>query len=246
MNEPLPWYPVLLDVRGRECLVVGGGAIGARKAEGLHACGATVTVVSIGMGEAILQLAESSGIVIHRRAYEVSDLEDKWLVVTAVTDPAVTAAVYADAKRARVWMNAADDPPHCSVILPAVHRDGEVIVAVSTGGASPATAGWLRDRIAKQAGDLPGRLADAVKEVRSRVRIHRTSEGMPWRDLADLLATELTGAGTGHGDTAPDSGTTDDLERRCRAVANAWLRSSCLPAACGSCQTECGALFITG
>lgn len=221
MTEPLPWYPVLLDLRGRNCLVVGGGQVGARKAAGLLDCGATVTMVSISVNADARSLVGRSGFELVERAYRTSDLRGVWLVVTAIDDSATTARVHDDAETARVWMNAADDPKNCSVILPATHRDGDVLIAVSTGGASPAAAGWLRDRIAVELGDLPGRLVDGVKDVRDRVRIFRSSEGLPWRSLVDALATADADA---------------------HSLTSAWLTDNCLPSECGSCGARCGAL----
>lgn len=222
MNESA-WYPVLLDVRGRRCLVVGAGTVGARKAQSLLAAGALVTLMGVALSDEATRLGSHPGVELVQRAYRSSDLDGMWFVVTAMDDRATTAAVYDDAQRARVWMNAADDPRNCSAILPAVHRDGDVTFAVSTGGASPATAGWLRDRVAGHLGDLPGRLTFAVGLVRDRVRVHRTSEGLPWRTLVDRLAREGT----------------EDLP----VIANEWLSASCEPSSCGACTTTCRALF---
>ena len=82
------------------------------------------------------------------RPYERGEAAAYRLVVTATGDPDVDGAVYADAEEAGVWVNSADDTEHCTFMLPAVHRDGPVSVAVSTGGTSPALAGWLRGRVA--------------------------------------------------------------------------------------------------
>jgi precorrin-2 dehydrogenase / sirohydrochlorin ferrochelatase len=224
------WYPVLLDLRGRECLVVGGGAIGARKAEALLTAGARVTLVSKVVGEEVARLLAVREIEIITRAYESTDLDNKWFVVTAIDEPEVTAQIKRDADDRRVWMNAADDPPNCSVILPAVHRDGEVIVTVSTAGASPATAAWLRDSFAEQFGDLPGRLAREVRDVRERVRTFRSSEGLPWQTLVESLAAELS-----LNDGSAEPRVVNDL-------VNEWLIANCRSDICASCSTHCQAV----
>jgi siroheme synthase-like protein len=231
MSDTPVWYPVLLDLREKRCLVVGGGHVGMRKVEGLLAAGAVIRWVSIVFSAAAERLAETAGIECVMRAYETSDLDGVWFVVTALDDRSATARVHADARAAGVFMNAADDPPNCSVILPAVHRDGEVIVAVSTGGSSPAVAGWLRDRIASDLADLPGRLAEAVGEVRTRVRRYRSSEGLPWRELADAFAGEIAG-----GNAVPVGTTSGET-----SIADRWLETRCIPAACGSCTSRCRA-----
>ena len=141
------FYPVSLDVAGRPCLVVGGGPVAARKARALVECGAAVTVVAPGLSRE-MEALEPLLHAVERRPYRSGDVSAFRLVVTATGVPEVDGAVYAEAEAAGIWVNSADDPAHCSFILPAVHRDGAVTVSVSTGGLSPALASWLRDRIA--------------------------------------------------------------------------------------------------
>jgi precorrin-2 dehydrogenase / sirohydrochlorin ferrochelatase len=137
-------YPVVLDLSGVPVLLVGGGTIASRKAEGLRAAGARVTVVAPDVLDTLAaQVAE-----VRARRYAATDLDGHRLVMTATDDPAVNAQVAADARAAGVWVNSADDPEHCTFILPAVARRGPVVVAVGTGGSSPALARHLRDRIA--------------------------------------------------------------------------------------------------
>lgn len=153
-------YPVVLDVVGRPCLVVGGGPVAARKAAGLVECGAEVTVVAPEIDPAVGAL----GVAVERREYEPGMAASYRLVVTATGVPEVDAAVADDAERAGVLVNSADDPAHCSFILPSVHRDGPVTIAVSTGGASPALAVWLRHRVARDTGPGMGQLAELLGE----------------------------------------------------------------------------------
>ena len=231
-NGSLPvWYPVLLDLRGRDCLVVGGGVIGARKAEALLQSGARVKLVSREVGPEVVRLdALRSEMTVIVRAYETADLANIWFVVTAIDDPAVTAQIKVEADERRIWMNAADDPTNCSVILPAVHRDGDVIVAVSTGGTSPATAAWLRDWVADQFGSMPGRLAEEISRVRDRVRKFRSSEGLPWNALVGSLATVIS---SNDGSTDPGAIAT---------ATNEWLIANCRSEVCVSCSTNCRAM----
>jgi siroheme synthase-like protein len=135
-------FPVFLDLTDVPVLVVGGGSVGTRKALGLLAAGAIVTVV------APVHSAEldHSGVRQIRRCFDPADLRHARLVVTATDRVEVNAAVAAAATAAGIWVNSADDPDNCSFILPAVARHGSVNVAVSTGGASPALAKELRDR----------------------------------------------------------------------------------------------------
>jgi precorrin-2 dehydrogenase/sirohydrochlorin ferrochelatase len=176
------YYPVSLNVLGRSCLVVGGGSVAARKAKGLLECGAEVTVIAPEVCDAMAELAP---LTIERRPYVTGDATAYRLVVTATGVEAVDGAVYADAEAAGVWVNSADDVLHCSVILPSVHRDGAVTIAVSTGGRSPALASWLRRRVAEQNGAGLGELAEMLAQARAR--LHQDGRGTEEVDWAGLL-----------------------------------------------------------
>lgn len=177
------YYPVSLDVGGVACLVVGGGAVAARKARGLVECGAAVTVVA---PDVTADLRALTAVTIEQREYVRGEAAGYRLVITATGRPAVDAAVHADAASAGVWVNSADDPAHCSFILPSVHRDGTVSIAVSTGGASPAVARWLRARVADAAGAGVGDLAALVAESRRALRsAGRPTGDVDWTALLD-------------------------------------------------------------
>jgi precorrin-2 dehydrogenase/sirohydrochlorin ferrochelatase len=174
-----PLYPVGLVVRGRRCLVVGGGGwVAARKVRSLLDCGAVVTMVAPEVQVALQLLAEDATagvddglpLDVQVREYERGEAAHYQLVVTATGHPGVDAAVYEDADAAGVWVNSADDPAHCSVVLPAVWRNGVVTVSVSTDGTSPALASWLRARLSEVAGDHVGQLAALLGEARRRVK----------------------------------------------------------------------------
>ncbi len=176
-------YPVSLDVDGRACLVVGGGPVAARKALGLLRCGARVTVIAPEVCEDMATLAP---LTIERRPYAAGEAGSYRLVVTATGIPAVDGAVFADAEAAGVWVNSADDSAHCSFILPAVHRDGAVTIAVATGGQSPALSSWLRTRLAAECGSGVGELADLLGRARQRMHdTGRTTESVDWAALLD-------------------------------------------------------------
>src|SRR5580693_4235884 len=148
-----PMYPVVLRIEGRRCLVVGGGPVAARKVHGLLECGALVTVVAPDVDGSIDALSSTypGTLAIERRPYRSGEAAEYRLVVTA-TGTDVDRLVAADAEFARIWVNSADDAAHCTFILPSVHRDGPVSLSVSTGGASPALASWLRRSVAASLG----------------------------------------------------------------------------------------------
>ena len=191
MGSARPVYPVALRVEGRPCLVVGGGRVAARKAAGLLSCGADVTVVAPRTDPAIDEqgrgvVGAPGSLTVHRRRYRPGEAAAYRLVVTATGIAEVDRAVAADADAAGVWVNSADDAEHCTFFLPSVHRDGQVSLAVSTGGASPALASWLRRRAAAELGPDLGVLAALLQSARRRVKAAgRSTESVDWQALLD-------------------------------------------------------------
>ena len=143
----MAYYPVCLDMTERRCLVVGGGPVAERKVAGLLEAGARLTVVSPSTTDRLRDWARAARIRLRLREYAAGDLAGHSLVFVATDDGRVNADVARDARAAGVLVNAADDPAHCDFILPAVLRRGELTVAVSTGGASPALARTVRDEL---------------------------------------------------------------------------------------------------
>ena len=197
-----PDYPVVLDMVGRRCLVVGGGPVAARRVRGLLEAGVVVTVVAPRVVSAIEELAsEPNGdqpapVDVELRPYRHGEAGRFDLVVTATGDPVVDRSVVADARAAGVPVASATGDTPGTLRLPAVLRRGRVTVAVSTGGASPALAVWLRDRIAAS---LPAGLetvAGLLEEARSEVRASgRATDSVDWATLLEVHVLPLVEAG---------------------------------------------------
>jgi siroheme synthase-like protein len=188
----LPQYPVNLVLEGRSCLVVGGGGVARRKAEGLLACGAAVTVVA---PEVDPQLA-ALPVRIERRPYEEGEAAGYRLVIAATGDPAVNQRVYDDGEAAGVWVNAADDPERCSFTLPSVMRRGPLQVTVSTGGHSPAMAAWLRRRIEAELGAEYEVLLRLLSEIRATIQgAGGSTDEVNWTSALDSNMLDLIRAG---------------------------------------------------
>ncbi len=179
-NTAVRYYPLFMDLAGRPCLVVGAGAVAARKARSLLDCGARVTVVGVRPAAAFRAL-ERRGVVVRDRRFRASDVGRQALIIAATDDRAVNAAVAAAARRKGIPVNAVDDPEHCSFIVPAVVTRGDLTVAISTGGRSPAAARLVKELIAGILGDEyaalvrllgahRGRMKDAVAGQASRAR----------------------------------------------------------------------------
>ncbi len=192
---PPSYYPISLDLSNRPCLVVGAGAVATRKVRGLLDSGARVTVIAPDISEEMRSLASRLE-ALEPRTFQPDDVAGFRLVVTATGDPAVDGAVAAEADAAGVWVNSADDPAHCSFILPAVHRDGAVTIAVSTAGLSPALAAWLRSRLAASCGGGLDTLARLLDETRQQLRAEgRRSDTVDWATLLDGELPSLVRAG---------------------------------------------------
>lgn len=161
-----PYYMACLDLRGRRCVVVGDGRVGAEKAKGLLACGADVVVVSPDLDESL----RLEPITWRARRYRRRDLDRAFLVIAATADPRTNIRVRDDAEARSLLCNVADVPALCNFILPAVHREGPIAVAVSTGGASPALAKRIRDDVARLIGPRHARLALRLERLRPEVK----------------------------------------------------------------------------
>ncbi|MCU1486263.1 MAG: uroporphyrin-III C-methyltransferase [Actinomycetia bacterium] len=188
-----PQYPVLLDLAGRSCLVVGGGPVALGKVRGLLAVDARVTVVA---PDVLDELAALEGVTVVARAYESGDLAGHRLAITATGDPAVDHQVFLDGEAAGVWVNSADDPANCAFTLPAVVRQGPITLAVSTGGHSPALAKWLRDRLADELGPEHEVLLQLLAERREALRSAGIpTEGLSWQVALDSGMLDLVREG---------------------------------------------------
>ena len=163
------YYPLFVDLRSRRCVVVGGGALAEAKVAALVECGAEVVVISPQVTERIRRWAEEGQLRWERRPYQAGDLEGAWLVVAAPDDRSWNAAVWEEAQARRVWVNAVDDPQHCTFIAPAVYRQGELVLAISTSGKAPALAVRLRDRLAAHLGPEYAAFLELAAELRGEL-----------------------------------------------------------------------------
>ena len=143
----MSYYPIYLNMHGRRCLVIGGGGVAERKLAALLEAGATPTVVSPAITDTIARWAKDRAIELIARRYQSSDLAEHEIAFVATDDGEVNAQVFSDGRRLGVWINAADDPAHCDFILPSVLRRGDLTVAVSSGGASPALSRTIREEL---------------------------------------------------------------------------------------------------
>jgi precorrin-2 dehydrogenase / sirohydrochlorin ferrochelatase len=165
----MPDYSILLNLEGRLAVVVGGGAVGLRKVRGLLAAGAQVRLVEPRGCTLVKERLE-----VLCRPYRSGDLAEAVLAFAATNDRQVNAEVLHDAREAHILVNVADTPEEGDFSLPAVLRRGGLLVAVGSGGRSPALAGCLRDLLANQLGEEWGALLEIAAALRQK---HLTAEG---------------------------------------------------------------------
>ncbi len=161
----MKFYPIFLDVRGRECLVVGGGDVGTRKALGLVKSGARVRVVSLAFSPG-LEAAQREEIILACKAYERSDMDKVFLVFAATDNQALNEQIQADAKQGRILCNIADAPDFSDFILPSVVERGDLVCAVSTSGSSPALARKIRQELEQLFGPEYTLFLSLMKNIR--------------------------------------------------------------------------------
>ncbi len=163
------YYPIGLDISGRRCLVIGGGEVGQRKAERLLECGARVSVVGKKLTPALAGLRKKGAIEHIPGDYEQKQLNGAFLVIGATDDPVINERIFLDARRQGVLANIVDDPDRCDFILPALCRQGDLVITVATGGKSPALAKKLRQDLEERYGPEYEVLLKIMGEIRGAI-----------------------------------------------------------------------------
>ena len=165
----MPLFPIFLKLTGRPCIVIGAGHLAESKIESLQTANARVTVIAPAATERIVAMAESGEVTWHQREYATGDLAGQFLVVAATSVSTVNRAVFAEAEAAGILINAVDDPPFCDFYFPSVVRRGDLQIAISTSGESPALAQRLRKEINSllplDTGDWLAELGNLRREV---------------------------------------------------------------------------------
>jgi uroporphyrin-III C-methyltransferase / precorrin-2 dehydrogenase / sirohydrochlorin ferrochelatase len=173
-------YPVMLELRGRRCVVIGGGAVAEGKVRGLLEAGAEVTLIAPELTEELELLARQGSIALERRPYAEGDLKGAFLAIAATDDAAANERIFDEAEAQGVLLNAVDDISHCHFAAPAVLRRGDLVVALSTGGKAPALAKQLRSRLSSQFPDEYATLLELLGEVREKALQVREVDFAEW------------------------------------------------------------------
>ena len=153
--------------------MVGGGDVGTRKVEKLLECGASVTVVSIETTERLQQLSKDQRITLFTRSYRTSDLDGRFLIIGATNDETLNQRLGVDADKRNLLCNIADRPAACNFILPAIVQRGDLVMAISTSGKSPAFAKKLRKDLELQFGEAYAVFLALMGAIRCRLLLEK-------------------------------------------------------------------------
>lgn len=162
-------FPIFLKLDGRSCLVVGAGKVGAPKIQSLLDAHARVVAVAPRALQSVQDLAASEKIIWKRREFEAGDLQDIFLVIAATASSEVNRSVFLEAQRRNILCNCVDDPQHCDFYYPAVVRRGDLQLAISTAGKSPALAQRLRVELEEQFGTDYAAWVNELGNIRERL-----------------------------------------------------------------------------
>lgn len=186
--EPInPYYPIFLNVQGKKCLVVGGGKVALRKVQMLLKHGAKVEVVSPTLCPELSQLERAGMILVKQRGYQAKDLHDALIAIAATDDANVNKSIAAEATRRGILVNIVDDPKSSDFIVPSYFTRGDVLVAVSTSGKSPALARKIRSELERNFNPAYPKLALIADEVRSELKMQGiTVDSDSWQEVLSL------------------------------------------------------------
>lgn len=161
-------YPVFLNIAHRSVVVIGGGEVALRKIRDLLKAGAQISAISPEFHQDILKLSEEQGknLKLIKREYREGDLMDAILAFSTTDDPEINRRVFGEAEEKNIFINSADDPPHCSFIVPSWNQRGDLLLALSTGGASPAMSARLRRELEAHIPDNIERILVVLREAR--------------------------------------------------------------------------------
>ncbi|HEY5639472.1 MAG TPA: bifunctional precorrin-2 dehydrogenase/sirohydrochlorin ferrochelatase [Dehalococcoidia bacterium] len=164
------YYPVFLDIADKPVVVIGGGTIAEQKIGGLLEAGARVTIVSPDLNEVLTEHRDAGRLTHIEREYKPGDIEGYELVFVATDNRAENEKVWAEGRERHIWVNAVDDVPNCDFIMPGIVRKGDLTLAISTAGKSPAMARKVREDLETFLSEDDSALLELAAEVRRETR----------------------------------------------------------------------------
>jgi len=164
-------YPILTDLNERKVVVVGGGNVAQRKVQSLLACQAQVTLISPQFTKTLEKWAQAGDIQLLQRPYQSGDLEGAWLVIAATGEEQVNREILREANEKHIFCNVVDVPELCSFQVPAVVNRGDLQIAVSTGGASPALAKQIRKELQQEYAEHYESFLKGLRDLREHFKV---------------------------------------------------------------------------
>jgi precorrin-2 dehydrogenase / sirohydrochlorin ferrochelatase len=183
-------FPMFMKLEGRSCLVVGAGTVGEPKISSLIEAGASVRVVALHATTAVTEWAEAGAIAWEARAFNNADLDHTFLVIAATNSRDVNAAIFYEARQRDILCNVVDDPEYCDFYYPAVVRRGDLQIAISTNGRSPALAQRIRRELEIQFGPEYGEWLEELGRARQQLFASKIDPEERRRLLHELASRE--------------------------------------------------------
>jgi len=152
-EKTMAYYPIFLELKGKKILVVGGGQVAERKIEALLDCGAEIKIVSLKLTDKLHKIVENHGLHYLQEEFQEKYLDGVFLVIAATDDRSLNHKISTTAQEKGLLINAVDQPPDCNFIVPSIVKKGDLQIAISTSGKSPALARKLREQLDSQFGD---------------------------------------------------------------------------------------------
>jgi precorrin-2 dehydrogenase/sirohydrochlorin ferrochelatase len=162
-------FPMFMKLEGRSCLVVGAGTVGEPKISSLIAAGASTRVIALNATAAVAEWAREGSIKWEQRAFEFADLDGVFMVIAATNSRELNAAIFNEARQRNILCNVVDDPEYCDFYYPAVVRRGDLQLAISTNGQSPALAQRIRRELEIQFGPEYGEWLEQLGKIRQQL-----------------------------------------------------------------------------
>jgi len=188
------YYPILVDLQGKKVVVVGGGTVAQRKIETLLAHGAVVFVIARELNAALTRHVETGAIRLAGQEFKEEDLNDAFMVIAATDDPLLNRLVGKQAKKKGLLINAVDQPSDCNFIVPSILRRGDLLIAVSTSGKSPAMAKRIREELEEKFGDEYEAFLNLMGWVRKEILSQGRAQDENSRKFHELVNSLILGA----------------------------------------------------
>lgn len=183
------YYPIYLDLKGKRCIIIGGGKVAERKCLPLVKAGAVVTVISPQITKRLEYYKKRGNIKHIKRTYRRGDLKSPFLVIAATDSEEINKKVYLDTRHRNILLNVVDNPELCNFIVPSIFERGDLKIAISTGGSSPAIAKRIRKELEAIYKPEFSRYLNFIRGIREQIKL-KVRNRKEKADMLNYLASE--------------------------------------------------------